>query len=282
MDFSETIEVKVVDRDEHFTMDSYFFAYFQNIPEALEQIREVVRKHRQAEVTLTPATAVSDTTNRSLSRGGDSHHGPRSATAPADSHSSGFRLTSLLRSFSEAPALLRRTGTLGEGSTDPSNEYTHVYTLSPRDSTPTVSISTAESGDSSSTVMPSDHTYPPSTPPLPPTTETPATDRSGHRRSWSGVVPNWLRPSLRIFPGSAGPDPNVVTEVLVSPIERHDSDDAPDTDLLDSGNQLGFSMLEVPDSEPAADAIITEKFRQYFALDDKEILMGSESPCFFV
>ncbi|KAF9519924.1 glycosyltransferase family 1 protein [Hydnum rufescens UP504] len=228
MDFSETIEVK----------------------EALEQIREVVRKHRQEEVTLTavtcPAVAIPAMTHDLLQ-------------LLADSHSSGFRLTSLLRSFSEAPALLRRTGTLGEGSTDPSNEYTHVYTLSPLDSTPAVSISTAESGDSSSTVMP---------------TETPATDRSGHRRSWSGVVPNWLRPSLRIFPGSAGPDPNVVTEVLVSPIERHDSDDAPDTDLLDSGNQLGFSMLEVPDSEPAADAIITEKFRQYFAFDDKEILIG--------
>src|ERR1700733_684275 len=30
MDFSETIEVKVVDRD-HFTMDSYFFAYFHSL-----------------------------------------------------------------------------------------------------------------------------------------------------------------------------------------------------------------------------------------------------------
>ena len=286
MDFSETIEVKVVDRDEHFTMDSYFFAYFQNLSEALEQIREVVRTHRQEEATLTPATVVSDTTiHRSLSRGGHLQQGPRSAAVSADSQPSGFRLTSLLRPFSEAPALLRRSSAPGEGSTDPSSEYTHVHTLSPLDSTPAFSISTSGSGGtagSAGTVVPSDHRYPPSTPPLPPTTESVASDRSAHRSSWSGVVPSWLRP-LRIFPSSGTPDANAaVTEVLVSPIERHDSDDLPESDLLDAGNQLGFSILEVPDSEHAPDAIVTEKFRQYFALDDKESLVGRKSILFLL
>ena len=34
MDFSETIEVKVVDKNEQYSVDSYFFAYFHDLPQA--------------------------------------------------------------------------------------------------------------------------------------------------------------------------------------------------------------------------------------------------------
>lgn len=74
MDFSETLEIKVVDRERGtkdqadgemeqettMTMDSYFFAYFHNLGEAMEQIREAVRSHRQrtsASITLSPPTS---------------------------------------------------------------------------------------------------------------------------------------------------------------------------------------------------------------------------------
>jgi len=48
MDFSETIEVKVLDGEETLSVDSYFFAYFQDLPTALEQIREAVSSARHA------------------------------------------------------------------------------------------------------------------------------------------------------------------------------------------------------------------------------------------
>ncbi|KAG9094230.1 Sterol 3-beta-glucosyltransferase, partial [Ceratobasidium sp. UAMH 11750] len=46
MDFSETIEVKVIDKEEHFTLDSYFFAYFRDLPAALAQIKEVLKQYQ--------------------------------------------------------------------------------------------------------------------------------------------------------------------------------------------------------------------------------------------
>ena len=38
LDFSETIEVKVVDKGDSYSVDSYFFAYFHDLQAALEQI----------------------------------------------------------------------------------------------------------------------------------------------------------------------------------------------------------------------------------------------------
>ncbi|KAJ7590481.1 putative UGT51-sterol glucosyltransferase [Mycena floridula] len=45
LDFSETIEVKVLDHESHLAMDSYFFAYFRDLPGSLDQIRDAVRAH---------------------------------------------------------------------------------------------------------------------------------------------------------------------------------------------------------------------------------------------
>lgn len=146
MDFSETVEVKVVDRD-NFTMDSYFFAYFQNLPEALAQIREVVKTYKTGGSALGagepttslafPAPApssltVTDTTlqrsSSATSRLGVSSNANgaimsssgRGVSLPMDEeHSSssqtgtGFSFTSLLRpsvpSLPNLPNLLRRT-----------------------------------------------------------------------------------------------------------------------------------------------------------------------------
>lgn len=166
MDFSETVEVKVVDRD-HFTMDSYFFAYFHNLPEALAQIREVVKAYKTGpganertsmhaavphSSTSLVVPAVSDTTLQrspsAASRQGASAHASGGAASPTGRHISlpmeeqpssgsqtgGFSFTSLLRpSVPSLPNLLRRTTSPQEivpqdtlTSHDPAHDFTHV------------------------------------------------------------------------------------------------------------------------------------------------------------
>ncbi|KAF8344165.1 uncharacterized protein EI90DRAFT_3149570 [Cantharellus anzutake] len=306
MDFSETIEVKVIDRDEHFTMDSYFFAYFQNISEALEQIRTVVSTHRVSDGAA--LEAVSDTTvHRTPSRGPQPHAARSGATnelptsfSPPSS-SSGFRLASLLRPFSEAPSLLRRSSGPSEAS-GPTIDYTHVLHTSPTqsssphaESTLTLSPTTGSiapsisSGSSDATARPNGftakgHTYPPGTQLIPPTTEVTISETqpiTTPRASWTGVVPSWFKsPSRRLFVTS---NPSLtsyqkeshggVKEVLDQPIVHHSESEEGHSSSLDGGNHLGFSILEAPDHE-VADAAVVEKFRQQFALDEKETLVG--------
>ncbi|KAG8901744.1 Sterol 3-beta-glucosyltransferase [Tulasnella sp. 408] len=66
MDFSDTIEVKVVDKDDNYAIDSYFFAYFHNLPAALIQIKEVIQAYKdRLEMhagTMVPSATVRDTT----------------------------------------------------------------------------------------------------------------------------------------------------------------------------------------------------------------------------
>lgn len=349
MDFSETIEVKVVDRD-HFAMDSYFFAYFHSLPEALTQIREVVHAFKEAHAVASPpqpstspmltipqpssSASVSDTTlQRSPSAAsklgaGVGAHSPsaRNISLPMEEQHStsahtGFSFTSFLRP--SVPNLLRRTASSPESipqerpqvlHQDPAHDYTHVFAADLRTS-PVPSMSPSTSSDSTATDQ-SAHTarpgpevvqplhparygltYPPSVPPLPPTIETtpsdyvtPGSTPPSHRTSWSGVVPNWLKtPSRRLFftaSGSIssgnGPSPAstheipAVVEQLTRP-EGSPEEDHRDSELS-SSNHLGFSILETPQgsSEQGHDAIIAEKFRKQFALDEKEQLIGCQ------
>jgi sterol 3beta-glucosyltransferase len=348
MDFSETIEVKVMDRD-HFAMDSYFFAYFHSLPEALAQIHEVVHAYKRAHPpaasqpqpstspTLTvpqpsSSTSVSDTTLQrspsAASRLGTAvgAHSPsaRNIFLPVEephsvSSQTGFSFTSFLRP--SVPNLLKRTPSSPESTPqerpqlpqqDPAHDYTHVFAADPRAS-PVPSLSPSTSAESTAT----DHsahtarpgpevvqplhparyglTYPPSVPPLPPTIETtpsdyviPGSTPSSHRSSWSGVVPSWLKtPSRRLFfaasgstSGGTGSSPASTYEIPAvveqltrpegSPEEEHRDSE------LSSSNHLGFSILETPQgsSEQGQDALIAEKFRKQFALDEKEQLIG--------
>ena len=67
LDFSETIEVKVVEKSENFsTVDSYFFAYFQELDAALEQIRDAVRTYRSSSESLPEATVIDTTGAKSI------------------------------------------------------------------------------------------------------------------------------------------------------------------------------------------------------------------------
>ena len=347
MDFSETIEVKVVDRD-HFTMDSYFFAYFHSLPEALAQIHEVVHVYKQthppvasAAQPLTSPTltvprsssfaSVSDTTlqrsppavSRLAAGAGANSPSAGSISLPMEEQhhttsQSGFSLTSLLRP--SVPNLLKRTASPLEITPqdraqlhqDPAHDYTHVFTAdthaSPIPSTP-ASISSENTATNRSAhtarlgpevvqpLHPARYglTYPPSVPPLPPTIETtpsdyvvPGSTSSSHRTSWSGIVPSWLKaPSRRLFSGSGGPNNGgaanspgheipAVVEQLTRP-EGSTEEEHRDSELS-SSNHLGFSILETPQgsSGQGQDAIIAEKFRKQFALDEKEQLVGCQ------
>ncbi|THH29724.1 hypothetical protein EUX98_g4467 [Antrodiella citrinella] len=65
MDFSETIEVKVIDKGDTYSVDSYFFAYFHDLPGALEQIRDAVRSSRGIPEDTTPPAVIDTTISRS-------------------------------------------------------------------------------------------------------------------------------------------------------------------------------------------------------------------------
>ncbi|KAG9015195.1 Sterol 3-beta-glucosyltransferase [Tulasnella sp. JGI-2019a] len=46
MEFSHMIEVKIQDKDEYFASDSYFFTYFQDLNEAVKQIKDALAHYR--------------------------------------------------------------------------------------------------------------------------------------------------------------------------------------------------------------------------------------------
>lgn len=364
MDFSETIEVKVVDRD-HFTMDSYFFAYFQSLPAALEQIRSVVKAYKQAEsnrssrltqssLLSTPVSAtsiaVTDTTlQRSPSTasnlGGTRSHRnsvsmPMEAQSSSGSQSGGFSFTSLLRPFSDGVSLRRTTSPDPLTHADPAHDYTHVLPAPDASSSESHALNRAPSilsttdstvsGHSAVTARPKSSdavqhhirqhglTYPPSTPPLPPTIETTPSDlhhastappaiavstspkavRDSHRSSWTG----WLKaPSRRLFSAggastatdgeSPAADIPAVVEHSTRPegAAEEEREQSMDSTGGPGTNNMAFSMLEMPEgtsehglgqaqaqAQAQQDAIVAEKFRQQFALDEKEKLVGCE------
>ncbi|KAG8686054.1 Sterol 3-beta-glucosyltransferase, partial [Ceratobasidium sp. 395] len=82
MDFSETIEVKVIDKEEHFTLDSYFFAYFRDLPTALAQIKDVLKQYQV--ITPLVEAQVTDTTqmHRSIATSPVVGHLDRTTSAP--------------------------------------------------------------------------------------------------------------------------------------------------------------------------------------------------------
>jgi hypothetical protein len=283
MDFSETIEVKVVDKEEGYSMDSYFFAYFHDLPDALDQIRDAVRANRMLPPLSSPQ-AVLDTT---LSRPPLATVVPidRAQSLPAvdlaSKTASGFRLTSLLRPFHDNIRLM--SSPIPERS-DQGEDFTHIskrssasfvpFTSSPKSQdAPSPSSEPRPSVDANSlTPTPStiEHTYPPSTP----TNEYPSTS------SWSVGVPAWLKGSSRRVlggsssAGSAYPTP-LVTSTSVGGVSEVYSSMTLSSSPNQSGgasSELGYSVLETP--ETAVDPETTDKFRTAFAFDDKEVLLG--------
>ncbi|KAG5648261.1 hypothetical protein DXG03_006219 [Asterophora parasitica] len=283
MDFSETIEVKVFDKEEHFSVDSYFFAYFHDLPGALEQIRDAVRANRiHPDRSGTPQTLL-DTTL------------PRHPVVPDRSISlltegavakttSGFRLTSLLRPFQETLGRSHDSQpTLTEAPSD-MEDFTHI-SRRPKSSS-FVPLSTSlkpveglpetrpESAAKVQTTLPAthDHTYPPSTSVSPIDPNHPSLSRES-TGSWGVGVPSWFKGPRRVFGNLTSSEQTLAPRS--AGVREMYSSTAISPSLPNSRSTMGdlaFSILETPDIPVDAEA--TEKFRSAFAYDEKETLLG--------
>lgn len=286
MDFSETIEVKVLDKEEAFSVDSYFFAYFHDLTAALDQIRDAVRENRMLPSLSSPQTVL-DTT---VARPPPVNVVPmdRAQSLPAaDSSSkaaSGFRLTSLLRPFHDN---IRPMSSPGPERPDQVEEFTHIskrnsasfvpFTSSPQSqdarlpsSEPRPSVE-ALGSTMAPTPTTTEHTYPPSTP----TNDYPSAG------SWNVGVPAWLKgSSRRVLGGSSGttivhPTPSMSSTSMGGISEVYSSTTLSSSSRSRSASsELGYSVLETPDVP--IDKEMTDKFHNAFAFDEKEHLLGCE------
>ncbi|KAG1826254.1 uncharacterized protein BJ212DRAFT_335509 [Suillus subaureus] len=289
IDFSETIEVKVFD-GEHSTTDSYFFAYFQDLPVALEHIRDAVRSHRSS-VISSPLALLDTTSTRppqpSATQGMDR---TKSLPTPDTRFGSSFRLSSLLRPFQDSlPTSLGRTNSV-PGAPEPieaPDEYTHITKRSGSSLVPVTSSPDPISSPDSSKALhalskaftiatPTDHTYPPSTS-VSDLASSPSAKYIPSSAPWNVGVPSWLKvPRSRLGTStsnasslSAPPSGGGIHEVYSVP---SNAESAARRSSGSAQGDLGYSVLETP--EAVVDPEATEKFRSAFAFDEKEILLG--------
>ncbi|KAI0670202.1 hypothetical protein C8Q78DRAFT_174503 [Trametes maxima] len=278
MDFSETIEIKVQDRSSDLALDSYFFAYFNDLPAALEQIRDAVRAYRtmpsfQHSPTVVDTTVARTPTTLSKERTPTTHAADHRPKSP-----SGFRLASILRPLHDTLPLGRSASTPGHSTHDANNEdFTHIIkrsgssfvpvATSPEATSPTEDVhggvSASTSGSSSATV-PSGSGWSVGMPSMPSWLRVPS------RSLFSAPSVPAVRPTLEhALTLPAAPALPTVTEVVSS---RASSTSRGATSTSGSADFGFFSILESPES--GLDAETVDKFRQAFAFDDKENLLG--------
>ena len=289
MDFSETIEVKVVDKEDHFAIDSYFFAYFRDLSGALDQIRDAVRAYRTSRSLPENASLlpVLDTTVSRMTTTPDRtvHTLPEVASPKA---TSGFRLASIFRPIADTLAVVNRA------STSPSelqnDDYTHVsrkpdsssfipITTSPKSMVDTPSSQKPSELNltlrhSAQTLPPPDHTYPPSTPSssISPNNSYLSRDNSN---SWTVGVPSWLKSSRKVVGPLSVDSTATFSSTPVKEVYSSSVSSPGPLSLPSSGGEMAFSILETPDIKP--DQETAEKFRAAFAYDEKETLLGCAS-----
>ena len=290
MDFTETIEVKVLDKEEHFSFDSYFFAYFQNLPHALQDIRDAVRSHLLLPENNLPQT-VMDTT---LGRG--SRHPAVDRThslpnpEPSRSSSASSRFSSLFRPFQETLSLGRAISVPEESDKE---EFTHILrrgnlaiTASPPSNPQDLPSPPQDlSSLTPTTTYRSDHTYPPSTSPV----DSPRASIGGSSNStvfWSIGVPSWLKGTSRRVVGtsSSSSSPPPSAQLRLEPATTASTTQTGISEVFSSlrpwnrqsgSSEIGFSVLESPGV--SIDPEMTEAFRTAFAFDEKEPLRGCRS-----
>jgi sterol 3beta-glucosyltransferase len=292
MDFSETIEVKVFDREEPFSVDSYFFAYFHDLQHALNLIRDAVRTYRALNTQASP-DLVRDTTHSRIPHPAVHAEIVRSASAPepeavsrnstsaaTSTSTSGFSLTSLWKPFHDSYTATRSTpaDTDTEDFTHISKRASFIPSASSSREDSASSLSEASKTSDSSTrpgqAAPhtySDHTYPP---PTSPGYHVIASGDSASGSGWGVGVPSWLRgPSKRVFASPLGS--GSVGLESAGPSTNSEMNQAGSGGHLHAQSDLGFSMLETPDSR--IDPEILERFSTSFAFDEREMLLGCES-----
>ncbi|KAH9486672.1 Sterol 3-beta-glucosyltransferase [Psilocybe cubensis] len=284
MDFSETIEVKVIDKEDNFAIDSYFFAYFHNLPAGLEQIRDALRSYRSFNPPESGhLPAVMDTTVHRTPQSPDRLSVTPASTidSPSKASLSGFRLSSIFRPFSE-PTTSRIVSS--PVATDSQvDDYTHISrkndsgSFIPITSSPEPIISRHGGASpplhSTRSLPPPDHTYPPSTSSSAIYPNHSSLNRESSSSSWAVGVPSWLKAPKRVFGSAGGTDsaaavnPTPVKEVYSSSYVS-----SPGPLSRSSGFDMAFSVLETPEMLP--DQETTDKFRTAFAYDEKETLLG--------
>jgi sterol 3beta-glucosyltransferase len=290
MDFSETIEVKVFDKDEQFSMDSYFFAYFHDLPVALDQIRDAVRTYRTSPHAA--AAEILDTTHTRASStpGQPSTERARTLSSPnviskLSQIGGGFSFTSLLRPFHDTTSQSENTESPKDGGkivTRSDEDFMHIskrasfvpFTSSPRPITPPPTTE-AEHKTSEKNQVPAssppatlEHTYPPSS--LPQDVVSVSSSEGISTGYWNVGVPLWLRGSTKKifnmpFGGSnhESSRPGMSSVYCSVPSSRSSNQ-----------NDLGYSVLETP--ETSIDPDVVDKFHSLFAFDEREALLGCE------
>ncbi|KAJ3570870.1 hypothetical protein NP233_g4123 [Leucocoprinus birnbaumii] len=286
MDFSETIEVKVFDKEGNYSVDSYFFAYFHNLSAALEQIRDAVRNVRS--LPDQEQAQVLDTTVARSSITIPPPERPPTApdTASSKSSFSSFRISSLLRPISETISLARSSGTPSSEISVKSEDFTHIsrrtnsfvpVTDSPKlfESAPAspshtpVPEGTEDTPRITQQAQPADHTYPPST-----STQSIVPDQLSFRSSsWGVGVPSWLKTRSRYLTSAISPPSSPSADAGVKEMYSSTMVASPGSASKSGGwGDLAFSILETPNA--TVDPEMTEKFRTVFAYDEKETLLG--------
>lgn len=271
MDFSETIEVKVFDKEEHFSVDSYFFAYFHDLASALDQIRDAVRAHRLQPERSSPQMVMDTTVSRpppSLPDRAQSLPNPEHAKGS----SSSFSISSFLRPFQSSATTL--------SPTPESEPFTHI-SRRPNSASfvpVTTSPDSQETTPNSLTPTATEHTYPPSPSVYRVDPDHPLIRESGGS-AWSVGVPSWLRGTRRVFGGSsdsasASSPPLTSSNSRVREVYSSTLAAPPAGSRVSGLGDLAFSALESPDVP--IDPEMTEKFRTVFAYDEKETLLGCE------
>ncbi|KIJ24028.1 glycosyltransferase family 1 protein [Sphaerobolus stellatus SS14] len=284
MDFSETIEVNVMEKTAGFSVDSYFFAYFRDPGHALEQIRDVVRSYKQSSTGEGVGEVKDTTATRSSGEHSRTPSHSEKTLSPGEHKASAFRFASLLRPFTVAQTAQRSEFPFSDSepvvaslSASPDELSSSVNTLTTRAySLPTatpdagfitgrreVTSSPGTLSDIEDLSLSSDHTYPP--PPSP--GSRPTVESHG---SWNVGVPSWLRmPGRKVlssinFLHSSSSDR--VREV-------YSPGPSMDQSLDDSSHpHMEFSMIDA--KEAPVDPEVVTKFRASFALDEKEILLS--------
>lgn len=292
-----------MDKDHSSSTDSYFFAYFRDLPGALEQIRDAVRASRGIPVDSDAHFVIDTTVSKPLAL---PPVASRTQSAPVADQlpksPSGFKIPSLLRPLQESLPRVRSATPVGQtmptAEGDDGEEYTHVAkrnssTFMAVTTSPTGSVSPREPGSPppegrfSSPPRPALHTYPPS-----PSSSYKMADivpsSSRDSGSWTVGVPSWLRmpsipsmPSRRTFTNVLG---GIRTGEPQSIIEGGSVSEVLSSNAGGGGRTSGgsgctndfgyFSILETPATTLDDESI--EKFRSSFAFDEKETLLGGE------
>lgn len=314
LEFAETIEIRCVDSDDQMSVDSYFFASFNNGDKALQSIQDLLAARPHAELPATDSTATLPTDDSATQKQRSTQHSVSHAAT------SGLRkLGSVLKPIIP-----------GVGSKSHKDEETSTTEKSSSSIPKPIVPQRRSSNDSAETLIPEapvDDGYPPRQAGAPPsgmgdehrgwgpdwirkpvtkilsTSPSSTTHSSGgmsseHRRRASDHLAEQLNIQQHVDrnQGRKGTKESVteIVEPMVNDGATSDSEHDADNEVsrhssraarfsfnssasITSGRDQGYSMMEQTEEDDKEYAQIAKKFRSVFSLGDKEELIDRES-----